>query len=76
MSIQTLDLSQERCPMSLLLVKRSFKPLGLDEQLHIQLIDESSIRDILNYLMMQNADVDCSKAGNVTTLTVSKQENL
>ncbi|MGF1778150.1 sulfurtransferase TusA family protein [Vibrio nomapromontoriensis] len=73
--MQTLDLTQERCPMSLLRVKRCYKPLGCGEYLQVQLTDESSIKDILNYLKVQNADVHCLRAGNVTTLTVSKQED-
>ncbi|MFA0087465.1 sulfurtransferase TusA family protein [Vibrio sp. 10N.261.51.F12] len=75
MSIKSLDLTQERCPMSLLRVKRSYMPLVSGEQLCIQLTDESSVRDILNYLKVQNANVHCQTAAGVTTLTISKQED-
>ncbi|SEG61576.1 sulfurtransferase TusA family protein [Vibrio hangzhouensis] len=70
-----LDLVHERCPMSLLVVKRAFKQLTLNQLLSVRLADKSSVSDILQYLSKQNAQVDCLEERETTLIKIRKQDN-
>ncbi|MBY6199285.1 sulfurtransferase TusA family protein [Vibrio hangzhouensis] len=70
-----LDLVHERCPMSLLLVKRAFKQLTLNQLLSVRLADKNSVSDILQYLSKQNAQVDCLEERETTFINIRKQDN-
>ncbi|MGR5347864.1 sulfurtransferase TusA family protein [Vibrio mediterranei] len=70
-----LDLVHERCPMSLLLVKRAFKQLTLNQLLSVSLADKSSVSDILQYLSKQNAQVDRLEERETTFIKIRKQDN-
>lgn len=70
-----LDLVHERCPMSLLLVKRAFKQLTLNQLLSVRLADKSSVSDILQYLSKQNVQVDCLEERETTLIKIRKQDN-
>lgn len=70
-----LDLEQERCPMSLLLVKRAYKALGFNQTLKVRIIDSQSVRDCNNYLLRHKADVQCQQQGEVTVMTIVNKKD-
>ncbi|MCG7498430.1 sulfurtransferase TusA family protein [Vibrio sp. Of7-15] len=53
METQLLDLTSERCPMSLLLAKRKGATLGVNETLKICISDAGSQKDISAYFLQQ-----------------------
>ena len=74
-----LDLSQQRCPMALLMAKRHIVNLfhsktEVHQQLMIKIVDSSSKRDIENYLLAQGYKVSCHSASGYFTLTVFNKE--
>ncbi|CAH0524983.1 sulfurtransferase TusA family protein [Vibrio hippocampi] len=73
MQVKQLDLKDERCPMSLLLVKRAYKALGVGEAMSIVLVEPQSVTDVSSYLGMQTAKVDKQTRSDVTTISVLKQ---
>lgn len=70
-----LDLEQERCPMSLLLVKRAYKALGSNQTLTVRIIDSQSVRDCRSYLIKHKADVQCQQQGEVTVMTIVNKKD-
>ncbi|MFH4613421.1 sulfurtransferase TusA family protein [Vibrio diabolicus] len=75
-----LDLREQRCPMALLLAKRHAAEVfqGETQQYHqlvIQVVDNSSKRDIVNYLSAQGYSVDYQSTSEHYTLTVFNKES-
>jgi len=70
-----LDLENERCPMSLLLVKRAYKQLETQQVLRVRIVDAQSIRDCRHDLIKQNAMIDCTQEHHVTVMTISKRKD-
>ncbi|GMQ47380.1 sulfurtransferase TusA family protein [Vibrio sp. 10N] len=70
-----LNLEQERCPMSLLLVKRAYKALGSNQTLKVRIIDSQSVRDCSNYLAKHNADVQCQQQDEITVMTIVNKKD-
>jgi TusA-related sulfurtransferase len=70
-----LDLEQERCPMSLLLVKRAYKALGSNQTLKVRIIDRQSVRDCSSYLIKHKANVQCQQQGEVTVMTIVNKKD-
>lgn len=80
MESMLLDLREQRCPMALLLAKRHAAEVfqGKTQQYHqlvIQVVDNSSKRDIVNYLSAQGYSVDCQSTSEHYTLTVFNKES-
>ncbi|TOP45905.1 sirA-like family protein [Vibrio parahaemolyticus] len=80
MESMLLDLREQRCPMALLLAKRHVAEVFQDEELQyhhlvIQVVDNSSKRDIVNYLRTQGYVVDCQSTPEHYTLTVFNKES-
>ncbi|MGR5235575.1 sulfurtransferase TusA family protein [Vibrio alfacsensis] len=75
-----LDLREQRCPMALLLAKRHAAEVFQEEthkyqQLVIQVVDSSSKRDIVKYLVTQGYTVECQSTPQHFTLTVFNKES-
>lgn len=80
MESMLLDLREQRCPLALLLSKRHAAEVFQDEEsqyhhLVIQVVDNSSKRDIVNYLRTQGYVVDCQSTPEHYTLTVFNKES-
>ncbi|RXJ71453.1 sirA-like family protein [Veronia nyctiphanis] len=73
MEIQSLDLRDQRCPMSLLLVKRACTGLDKGQGLMIMISDAASEQDIHRYLLKQAFQVTKSTDAFATVLLVIKQ---
>lgn len=70
-----LDLVAERCPMSLLLVKRAFKQIEAGQLLSVRLVDKHSVSDVLQYLSIQNAKIHHRVEGEVSVINIRKQDD-
>ncbi|MCY9870955.1 sulfurtransferase TusA family protein [Vibrio barjaei] len=70
-----LDLVEERCPMSLLLVKRAFKQIEIGQLLSVRLVDKHSVSDVLQYLSIQNAAIHHRIEGEVSVINIRKQDD-
>ncbi|MHA2937820.1 sulfurtransferase TusA family protein [Vibrio sp. RC27] len=71
----TLDLREQRCPLSLLLVKRELKMIPEGKSLRILICDEASFRDIQRYLQR---DYDSTRSRVVSDgfqIDVTKEVN-
>lgn len=80
MESMLLDLREQRCPMALLLAKRHAAEVFQGEssqyqQLVIQVMDNSSKRDIVTYLRNQGYEVQCHALPEYFTLTVFNKES-
>ncbi|MEI8610127.1 sulfurtransferase TusA family protein [Enterovibrio norvegicus] len=72
MEIQSLDLRTERCPMALLLAKRTCATLAKDEQIDIVVTDSGALRDIPRYLVNKGFRVTQRTVQDATVLTITK----
>lgn len=70
-----LNLEQERCPMSLLLVKRAYKALEPNQTLSVRIIDSQSVQDCKAYLLNHDADVQCQRQDEVTVMTIVNKKD-
>ncbi len=80
MESMLLDLREQRCPMALLLAKRHTAKAfqGEKQQYHkivIQVKDNSSKQDIVNYLNTLGYMVECQSTSDHYTLTVFNKES-
>ncbi|MFD2180316.1 sulfurtransferase TusA family protein [Veronia pacifica] len=73
MEIQSLDLRDQRCPMSLLMVKRASAMLEKGQKLEIMLSDKAAEADIQRYLLSNAFLVSKSTDAVATVLLVIKQ---
>ncbi|MDD9196249.1 sulfurtransferase TusA family protein [Aliivibrio sp. S3MY1] len=73
METRSVDLSQHRCPMSLLLAKRESHSLGGDEQLHLKVVDKTSLADIMKYFEQHSFDIHLEKTDSCSFLTVTRK---
>lgn len=68
-----LDLREQRCPMTLLLVKRAAAALSPGESLTILIADPASQRDIEKYIAQQPLDCQRTLNHDHYSLKVSKE---
>lgn len=73
METRTLDLSQQRCPMSLLLAKRAAQSLDKNEQLEIKIVDKTSLADIMKYFELNAFTINVAHEALYAFLTVSRK---
>ncbi|ACB55677.1 sulfurtransferase TusA family protein [Aliivibrio fischeri] len=73
METQSLDLTQHRCPMSLLLAKRASQALVTNEILQIKVVDKASLADMIAYFERQLFEVRLEHADAYSFLTVIKK---
>ncbi|MGR6862207.1 sulfurtransferase TusA family protein [uncultured Aliivibrio sp.] len=73
METRTLDLSQHRCPMSLLLAKRTSQPLAKNEKLAIKIVDKISLVDIIKYFEQHAFDIHVEHVDSYAQLTVTRK---
>lgn len=74
MTPNILDLRQERCPMALLLAKRHSVKLEVGQSLSIYVSDNSSMKDIVTFLLKQAYGVIVEVCSNYHHLLVTKKE--
>ncbi|WP_087019435.1 sulfurtransferase TusA family protein [Thaumasiovibrio subtropicus] len=75
MTIQILDLKNERCPMALLLAKRAACQLSVHQRLDIHLTDTASLQDITRYLTQHHYSVSMEcESESVMRLRVIREE--
>ncbi|MDA9556189.1 sulfurtransferase TusA family protein [Vibrio sp.] len=67
-----MDLTKERCPMSLLLVKRYVVKMEVGEQVTVLLRDLASFSDIQHFLKLHGYDIHELKIGDNLALIVNK----
>lgn len=73
METRSLDLSQYRCPMSLLLAKRASKSLAKNEMLRIKVIDKGSLTDMMSYFEQYLFDIQLEHTDICSLLTIKKK---
>lgn len=73
METRSVDLSQYRCPMSLLLAKRASKPLVKDEQLQFKIVDKTSLADMMAYFEQHSFDIHLEQTDSCSLLTVTRK---
>ena len=73
MKTRSVDLSQHRCPMSLLLAKRESHSLGKDEQLQLKVVDKTSLTDIMKYFEQHSFDIHLEQTDSCSFLTVTRK---
>ena len=73
METRSVDLSQHRCPMSLLLAKRESHSLGKDEQLQLKVVDKTSLADIMKYFEQHSFDIHLEQTDSCSFLTVTRK---
>ncbi|MGR6841564.1 sulfurtransferase TusA family protein [Aliivibrio wodanis] len=73
METRTLDLSHYRCPMSLLLAKRTTQSLVQNEKLDIKVVDKTSLTDIIKYFEYNAFDIHVEHGESCSLLTVNKK---
>jgi TusA-related sulfurtransferase len=73
MKTRSVDLSQHRCPMSLLLAKRKSSSLGKDEQLQLKVVDKTSLADIMRYFEQHSFDIHLKQTDSCSFLTVTRK---
>ncbi len=73
METRRLDLSQHRCPMSLLLAKRTSKSLTKNEMLQIKVVDKASLSDMMSYFEQHLFDIQLEHADTCSLLTIIKK---
>ncbi|CAM2771093.1 sulfurtransferase TusA family protein [Vibrio rarus] len=73
MSLETIDLTQERCPMTLLLAKRASSKLSASQALTFVVAEKSSVHDMQAYFLRHNMQVDVRKEPHCYYLTIIKE---
>ncbi|MEZ9877075.1 sulfurtransferase TusA family protein [Vibrio breoganii] len=73
MSMKVIDLTDERCPMSLLLAKRASRDLKPSQTLTFLVMELSSVNDMQAYFLRHDILVDVRKAPHYYYLTITKE---
>ncbi|MDD9154850.1 sulfurtransferase TusA family protein [Aliivibrio sp. S4TY2] len=73
METRTLDLSQQRCPMSLLLAKRAAQSLDINGKLEIKVVDKTSLADIMKYFELNAFAINVEYEASFVFLTVTRK---
>jgi TusA-related sulfurtransferase len=73
MQRETVDLTKERCPMSLLLAKRASAKLNSSQSLRILVSDHSSLSDMQAYFQRQKIDVQVRLEADHYQLIITKE---
>ncbi|GAB7218187.1 sulfurtransferase TusA family protein [Vibrio comitans] len=73
MSMKVIDLTDERCPMSLLLAKRASRDLKTSQSLTFLVVELSSVNDMQAYFLRHDMLVDVTKAPHYYYLTITKE---
>ena len=73
METRTLDLSQQRCPMSLLLAKRAAQSLDKNGKLEIKVVDKTSLADIMKYFELNTFSINVDHEASYSFLTVTRK---
>ncbi|MCP3697950.1 MAG: sulfurtransferase TusA family protein [Aliivibrio sp.] len=73
METRTLDLSQQRCPMSLLLAKRAAQNLDKNGKLEIKVVDKTSLADIMKYFELNAFSINVDHEASYALLTVTRK---
>ncbi len=73
METRSVDLSQHRCPMSLLLAKRESQCLEVNEKLVIKVVDKGSLTDMMTYFQQNSFHIHVEHTEMCTLLTVTKK---
>lgn len=73
MSIEIIDLTQERCPMTLLKAKRASRGLKTEQSLCFLVSDKSSFLDMQSYFQGQNLSIRANTMSHLYQLTITKQ---
>lgn len=72
MELDSLDLTQQRCPMALLLAKRHCHQLQLKQTTRIYTQNQASTLDIISYLMQNSFTIEISSLSDCYQLIISK----
>ncbi|WP_231892566.1 MULTISPECIES: sulfurtransferase TusA family protein [unclassified Vibrio] len=70
---EIIDLTQERCPMSLLLAKRASRALKVSQSLTFIVRDVASVNDMQSYFTCHEMLVEARKASDYYYLTITKE---
>ncbi|CAM4010968.1 sulfurtransferase TusA family protein [Vibrio neonatus] len=73
MSVEIIDLTEERCPMTLLLAKRASRALLSSQSLTFLVLDLVSINDMQAYFLRHGMQVDVKQATDFYSLTITKE---
>ena len=73
MCMETMDLTKERCPMSLLVAKRASARLKSLQSLRILVSDRSSFEDMQAYFQRQKMDVQVRVESHHYQLIITKE---
>lgn len=73
MEDRTLNLCEERCPMSLLKAKRFCAHMQDGERASILVTDKQSLRDMVRYFQTHSFSVQLEECDLISTLTVQKE---
>lgn len=73
MLMETVDLTKERCPMSLLVAKRATARLKPLQTLSILVSDRSSLEDMQAYFSGQKMDVQITVESKYYQLIITKE---
>ncbi|WP_425244310.1 sulfurtransferase TusA family protein [Vibrio gelatinilyticus] len=76
MQTKYLDLLNQRCPMSLLLVKRACKSMASSDKLIVKLADSQSQQDILKFLHSKQYQIYCTQGADCSSITITKQDHI
>ncbi|GAD89034.1 MULTISPECIES: sulfurtransferase TusA family protein [Vibrio] len=72
MSVEIIDLTEERCPMTLLLAKRASRALSTSQSLTFLVLDLVSIKDMKAYFLHHGMLVDVKQGADFYSLTITK----
>jgi TusA-related sulfurtransferase len=75
MEAEILDLREQRCPLSLLLVKRKMHQITRGSALIIQIRDRASLTDIQAFLSSHSHVCQCKQINDTFQLDVIKGPN-
>ncbi|GAD78304.1 sulfurtransferase TusA family protein [Vibrio ezurae] len=73
MSVEIIDLTEERCPMTLLLAKRASRVLHISQSLTFLVADLISVNDMKAYFLRQGMLVDVKQYAEIYHVTIIKE---
>ncbi|WP_105903513.1 sulfurtransferase TusA family protein [Vibrio gangliei] len=76
MSVDSLDLRSERCPMALLRAKRECVQLLLNQSLTILVRDKASLNDMVRFFSQPPYSAGVHHHGDEWALVVTKRNNV
>ena len=70
--MKIIDVKGKKCPMPLIETKKALKEIGPDESLKVVLDSETSVQNVMRYLMDNGIEAEHQKKGNEYEVIVNK----